>query len=150
MKKLVLALLLLAVPRAARADVGIGFFLGDPTGLDLKLGLDNRSGLDIVLGVPTFRDRGFGYGHLTYLVTPWVGHGSSVLVPIRLGIGGAVYGDSGDLGFGARAPLEVGFRFRRTPLEIYGEIAVLVTIIRPYNAGDRVDLQGGIGMRFFL
>ncbi len=150
MKKLVLALLLLAAPRAARADVGIGFFLGDPTGFDLKLGLDHRSALDIVLGVPTFRDRGFGYGHLTYLLTPWIGQGSSVVVPIRLGIGGAVYGDRGDLGFGARAPLEIGLRFRSTPLEIYGEIALFVGILRPYDGGTLFDLQGGAGLRFYL
>jgi hypothetical protein len=34
----------------ARADVGLGRFLGEPTGIDLKVGLGSRSGLDLVLG----------------------------------------------------------------------------------------------------
>jgi len=50
-----------------------------------------------------------------------------------------------------RVPAEIGLRFRNVPLEIYFEIAVLITIIdgAPINQ-DEVDLQGGIGLRFYL
>lgn len=153
MRKLVFALLLIAVPTAtARAEgFGIGFFLGKPTGLDLKVDLQRRSALDIVLGLYTFRERGGPtYAHLTYLVTPFIGQGQTVRVPLRLGIGGAVYGNSNDVNLGVRVPLEVGLLFRRTPLEIYGEIALLLTLLDDNDNFDRLDVQGGGGLRFYF
>jgi hypothetical protein len=126
---LVLGIVIAARPTPARADFGIGVFLGEPTGLDMKIGLA-------------------GYGHLTYLVTPLVGRGTSVLVPLRLGIGGAIY-DAGDLAFAFRAPFEIGLRLRRTPLEFYGEVALLLTLVSP-GADPFADLQAGIGFRVFF
>src|SRR5689334_2903810 len=103
MRKIVLASVFVLVFAShvapARADFGLGLFLGEPSGLDLKIGLGNRSAIDIVLGVDTFRDRRDGYGHLTYLLTPLVGHGDSVIVPIRFGVGGAIYGNRNDIDF---------------------------------------------------
>jgi hypothetical protein len=149
-----LALLtVLAVAAPARADVGLGLFIGEPTGLDLKLGLSPRSGLDLLFGWDTYRDNRDHYGHLTYLVTPVVGHGDAVLVPVRLGIGVAVYDDgSFDNGtnVAVRAPLEIGLRFRRTPLELYGELAFKLTFVDANHNNDDLDLDGGIGIRFYF
>lgn len=152
MRRLVIVLaLLVASGSTARADgFGIGLFVGDPTGLDLNIGLQRRSALDIVLGLYDFRDRGPSYAHLTYLVTPVVGHGETVRIPLRLGIGGAVYGNRDDVNLGVRVPLELGIRFRTTPLEIYGEIALLLTVLDANDAFDRLSLQGGIGLRFYF
>jgi hypothetical protein len=138
-----------AQPAPARADFGLGLFLGRPTGLDLKFGIGNRSNLDIVLGYTTIFDGRTGYGHVTYLVTPLVGQGNAVLVPLRIGIGAALYGPSDDIGFAVRAPLEVGIRLRRTPLEFYGEIALALQVVGP---GDdpRLDVQGGGGFRLYF
>src|SRR5687768_4062291 len=127
----VFGLVLAARPAPARADFGLGLFLGEPTGLDLKIGLGNRSALDILLGFNTFDDGRVGYGHVTYLVTPLVGRGDAVLVPLRLGIGGALYGPSDDPSFAIRAPLQIGLRLRRTPLEFYGEIALAFVLLTP-------------------
>ncbi len=151
MRKLVL-IAVLCVSTSARADFALGGFFGDPTGLDLKFGLARRSSLDVLLGWYGYYDNRFntgaGYGHLTYLVTPIVGEGSSVLVPLRLGIGGALFGDSNNLDFGVRFPLELGLRFRTAPLEIYGEIALLIAFVHPnYSFWDS---QGGIGIRFYF
>lgn len=146
----VFGLVLAARATPARADFGIGLFLGDPSGLDLKIGLTNRTGLDIVLGFDTFRNGRADYGHLTYLVTPLVAHGDSVLVPIRLGIGAALYGGSGDLDVAVRAPLEIALRLRNAPLEFYGEIAVAFTLFDPNEAALQADLQGGLGFRVFF
>lgn len=154
MRKLLLSTTVLAVmvagrPAPAHADFGLGLFLGEPTGLDFKIGLGNRSGLDFVLGFTTFDDGRAGYGHVTYLVTPVVAQGNAVTVPLRLGIGAELIGPSGDLSFGVRAPLELGLRLRRTPLEFYGELALAVILIDP---ADEVvsDFQGGIGFRLYF
>jgi hypothetical protein len=41
-------------------------------------------------------------------------------------------------------------RFRRTPVEIYGEIALKLTFIDEDNDHRTVDLDGGIGIRFYF
>lgn len=151
MRRLTIALLLAVLGTAAPARAegfGLGFFLGDPTGLDLKIDLQRRSSLDILLGIYDFRDgRDLGYAHLTYLVTPVYAHGQSVNVPLRLGVGAAVFGVRSDVHAGIRAPFELGLAFKRTPMEIYFEIAALLALI---GEDPRFDLQGGVGIRFFL
>jgi hypothetical protein len=152
MRKLVIVLaLLVGLSLPARAEgIGIGFFLGEPTGLDLKIDLQRRSALDVVIGIASIRYRDPGYAHLTYLVTPFMGQGTSVRVPLRIGIGGAVYGNSDDVNVGVRVPIELGLMFRRTPLEIYGELALLLTLIDENDNYNRLDLQGGVGVRFYF
>ena len=92
------ALAILAAAAPSHADVGLGVFVGEPLGLDVKIDLQRRSALDLVLGGSTYRDGRGPYGHLTYLVTPVRGNGSSVLVPLRLGIGVAVFDQGGKFG----------------------------------------------------
>jgi len=143
----------IATPTAARADVGIGLFVGEPLGLDVKFDLSHRQSLDFLIGVASIRDGGrdFSYGHLTYLLTPLIGHGRSVLVPLRIGIGGAVFGVvEGDVGIAARAPLELALLFRRTPLELYVEIALKVSFLQANEAEVAVDTDGGVGLRFYF
>jgi len=151
MRKLVLAVVVLfAFPRAARAEaIGIGLFLGEPSGLDLKIGLGRRSALDIVIGQSSFRDSRTDYLHLTYLLTPFVANGRSVLVPLRIGIGAAAIGVVDDNAHVAvRMPLEIGFRFRRTPLEIYGEVALKGVFVE--EDFITFDVDGGLGVRFYF
>ena len=150
MRKLVLAVLgftfaLAAHAAPARADFGLGFFVGDPTGLDLKIGLGDRSGLDIVAGINQLDAPRVNYGHLTYLATPLVAQANSIVVPVRIGIGGAVFGHSDDLQFGVRVPAELAIRLRSSPIEFYGEVALMLV----FNNGD-LDLQGGGGIRFYF
>ena len=158
-RKLVLiaTIVLATAAKPARAEVGIGLFVGEPTGLDLKLDLASRSALDIVLGVYSHYDRfndESGYAHLTYLVQPFVSYGSGIIVPLRVGIGVAIFDDYGrwndDLNVAARVPFELGLRFRRTPLEIYFELAVKMTFIDEDNDHRFLDLDGGVGIRFYL
>jgi hypothetical protein len=139
----------------ARAEVGLGLFVGEPFGLDIKLDLQRNSALDILLGATSFRDGRGNYGHVTYLITPLVSRGRSVLVPLRLGIGGAFYDGGGDfaddVNLAVRVPLQIGLRLRSSPLEFYGEIALKVTFYDEYdNNGDALDLDGGIGLRVML
>jgi hypothetical protein len=143
----VLGAVALAAPSSARAEgLGIGVFFGEPTGLDLKIDLQARSSLDIVLGATTFRDGRTNYGHLSYLYTLVAARGQSVVVPIRLGIGGAIFGNSDNIEGLVRVPFELGLRFRRTPIEIYGEITPVIVLT---NDAD-FDVMGGIGIRFYF
>lgn len=145
----VFGLVVAARATPARADVGLGLFLGEPTGLDLKVGLGYRAGLDIVLGFTRLSDNADGYGHVTYLVTPVVAQGDAVTVPIRVGIGAALFGTRHDLDAAIRAPLEIGLRLRRTPLEFYGEIALAFVFVDPANDLE-LDVQGGGGFRVYF
>ncbi|HEU4726907.1 MAG TPA: hypothetical protein VFT22_03435, partial [Kofleriaceae bacterium] len=85
----------------------------------------------------------------TYLVTPLVSMGESVIVPLRLGIGAALYGPSEDIGFAVRAPFEVGLRLRHAPLEFYGEIALALEVVGTRD-DPRLYVQGGLGLRFYF
>jgi hypothetical protein len=154
MRKLALALLVIVAAHApARAEsIGIGLFVGEPLGFDLKIDLQRRSALDIVVGATSIDDGRISYAHLTYLYTLGVGRGRTVRLPIRLGIGGAFYGITEDfVGIAARVPLQLGIRFRRSPLEIYGEIAFVLQLYSEGN-GDDVDpdLDGGVGLRIYF
>ncbi|MGE0399089.1 MAG: hypothetical protein AB7T06_20430 [Kofleriaceae bacterium] len=149
MKKLIVALVIACVglsARAARADVALGLFVGRPSGLDLKLDLQPRSSLDVLLGWTTFERGRATYGHLTYLFTIAAGRGRSVIIPLRIGIGAAVFGNSDHLDVGARVPFEIAFRFRATPLELYLEPALLLTAT---HGGD-LSGQFGLGLRFYF
>ncbi len=142
-----------ASPAHADPGVGVGLFVGEPLGLDLKLGMGYRSSLDIVLGWDTFRDARDHYGHVTYLATLAVARGRAVSVPIRLGIGAAIYDDgsfNNGINLAVRAPLEIGFKFRSAPIELYGEIALKLTFVDENNNNDTVDLDGGIGFRVYF
>jgi hypothetical protein len=149
MRKLVIAtLVVLGLTGTARSEsIGIGVFLGQPTGLDIKIGLQGRSALDIVLGATRFDEPRASYGHLQYLVLLGVARGQSVNVPFRIGVGVAFAGVTEDAtAVLARLPLQLGLRFRRTPLEIYGEIAFVVQLIDDVDT----DIDGGIGLRVYF
>lgn len=153
MRRLVLALLVaMSLSSTARAEsIGIGVFVGEPLGLDLKIDLSRRTALDFVFGATTIRDNRVSYGHITYLLTPFVARGRSVVVPFRLGVGAAVYGAlDDDTNLAARFPFEVGFRFRTAPIEIYLEIAIKLTLLDENDNNEFFDLDGGVGLRIYF
>lgn len=152
-KAIVVAVMLCGVATAhADRGIGVGVFVGEPLGLDIKVGLQGRSNLDIVLGWTTYRDGRDAYGHVTYLATLGIAHGRAVTVPLRLGIGGAIYDDGSfnDLNLAVRAPLQIGLMFTSAPIELYGEVALKLTLVDANNNNDDVDLDGGIGLRVYF
>lgn len=140
-------------PSPAHADLGIGLFVGEPLGVTFKADLQRRTALEILVGESTYRDGRSGYGHVTFLVTPFAARGRSVVVPFRLGIGGAIYDDGGgfgdDLNVAVRVPFQLAFRFR-APVELYFELAMRMTFLDANDNEDLVDLDGGIGFRFYF
>jgi hypothetical protein len=144
---------LVAAPRQAKADIGLGLFVGEPLGLTLKVDLQRRSALEVLIGQTSYEDGRSGYGHVTFLITPFAARGRSVIVPFRLGIGAAIYDEGGDFGndvnVAARFPFQVAFRFR-APVELYFEIALLLEFLDANDNNDLLDVDGGIGFRFYF
>lgn len=143
-----------AVPTPAHAEVGLGIFVGEPIGINLKVGLDRRSSLDLLFGATSARQTRSNYGHLSYLVAPVIGHGRRVSIHLRLGLGVALFDD--DRGFGdeinvaARAPVQIGWVFRRVPLEIYAEAALKLNVIDANDDLRFLDLDAGAGVRLLF
>lgn len=150
-----LAVAVLAAPQVVRADIGVGVFIGEPTGLDLKIGLERRTALDIVIGWDRLNDNRADYAHATFLanLATLGNRRSNLRVPIRLGVGAAVY-DAGDLAdeinVAVRAPLELALYFRKSSLEVYGEIALRLTLVDDNDNNDDVQGDGGIGLRVYF
>jgi len=149
-----LAVAVIAAPTPAHAGVGLGVFFGEPLGVTLKIDLKKKTALEVLVGVDDYDDdRGRdGYAHLTFLASPFVAKGESVLIPFRLGIGAAVYDDGGDddINFAVRAPFEVAFQFRTTPIEIYLELSLAFVFLDDEGRDDHLDVGGGIGFRFYF
>lgn len=154
MRKAIVVAMLTCGAVTAHADqgIGIGVFVGEPLGLDLKVGLAGPSNLDIVLGWTTYKDGRDAYGHLTYLATLGIARGRAINVPFRLGIGGAIFDDGNldDLNMAVRAPLQIGILFHGAPLELYGEVALKLTLIDANGNNDDIDLDGGMGLRVYF
>jgi hypothetical protein len=149
-----LAVAVIAAPTPAHAGVGLGVFVGEPLGVTLKVDLKKRTALEVLVGVDDWdEDRGNDeYAHVTFLASIAVAKGESVLIPFRLGIGGAVYDDRGDddINFAVRAPFQIAFQFRTTPVELYLELALRFEVIDDEGDDDHLQLDGGIGFRFYF
>jgi hypothetical protein len=176
MKKTILttvvaALLVAGVARSANAtDVGygrkfgIGFELGDPTGLTAKLWVGQTNALDFGLGVwgygfndPCFNNqncRGFGYGggsfNVDYLWQSNIVRAAAQL-DWHVGVGGRGFwlNNCGGncVGVGARAPLGLDLMFNNPNfLEVFFEIAPAFYIV----PGFGFAIEGGLGVRFYF
>jgi hypothetical protein len=154
LSRILVPMVLVGLVSTARADLGVGVFLGRPTGLDVKIGLERRTALDVVVGWDRLDDGRRGYVHATFLANLATARGRSVLVPFRLGVGVAAIGGGGgfddELNLAVRAPLELALRFRKTPVEIFGELAVELVLVDGNDNEDAVDVTGGGGLRFYF
>lgn len=158
----VAAILLLAAAAPATAKIqaprfGLGFVLGEPTGLTGKLFLHPNHALDVILAYD-ISDEAFAVAmDYHFLFDPWPFRLSAGEMPVYVGIGGklAVFGDESrgrrddhddEVAFGIRVPIGLAFLFNRVPIEIFVEIA---PGIRVFPATD-ADVDGGIGVRFYF
>ncbi len=138
-------------PSSAAAGVGIGLFVGEPTGVTIKADLQRRTALEVLVGGTSWRDGRGTYGHVTFLASPFVARGQSVLIPFRIGFGGALYEGGDDLGLAARVPFQLAFQFRSNPLELYLELSLrLVIFDGPGDGAGNLDGDGGGGLRFYF
>ncbi len=141
--------LALATPAVARADggpFGLGISLGQPTGLTLGYRFSPKSMLDVTLGLDGFDNDAY-YVHAVVDFFPFgdiLGGGSVGLSPY-IGIGGIAF-DAGDIGLAARVPFGLSLDFRRAPIQIFGEIALILVVTPDTDTG----FDGAGGFRYFF
>lgn len=156
MRALVLAAAVIATvssaapARAEGGPFGLGLILGKPTGVTgaYKLGdstaIDGAVGIDLIDG-----ERFWLHADFLFLLPDLLGGGSVALVPY-LGPGAFISDlgrrDGSRLGIGAHVPFGLNLDFRRAPLQIFGEVAVIVPLIPDPDVG----LGGAIGFRYYF
>jgi hypothetical protein len=174
-KRWLLTLAFVAAAGTARAEpghpFGLGVVLGEPTGLTAKLYLASPVALQFGLGwVDEFNDYYSGlYINVDVLWHPVVlARRPEFTLPFYIGVGGRIldnhwhyyyagnsYYDEHDTHVGVRVPFGLLMDFSRVPLDLYLELAVVVDLFYfdqydPYDDHRRVELNGGIGVRYYF
>lgn len=172
---LMAVILLTAVGRPAQATevgygrrFGLGFVLGDPTGLSAKYWIGSTNALDFGLGFwgygatnPCFQDNGnecsrWGYHNGTfnmdYLWQSRLVHSGGVQLDWHVGAGGRIVWWGGNcngdcFALAARAPIGLDLMFQNPSfLEVFFELAPSFYVI----PGFGFDIEGGLGVRFYF
>lgn len=149
-------LLALSAPALAHdgpgGNLGVGLGVGAPTGLSVELALDRSTSLEAAVGFDAFNTG--GYIHLVgKFNVARLSRGPTVSVPLYLGIGGYMFDNSRDFdspNIGVRAPVGVSFDFRRSPIQLFIEVALGADLVRD-DASNRLFWFGGYGgIRFWF
>ncbi len=130
----------------ADKDLGIGFIAGEPTGLSLKSWTGNNNAFDLGLAWSFGRYDAVNI-HSDYL---WHNYGAfgnidSGELALYYGIGGRVV-LSNDSRIGARIPVGINYLIDDSPIGLFFEVAPILNVA----PGTNFDVDGGIGVRFYL
>jgi hypothetical protein len=176
---LVLALAL-SIPTAAHADrfnaksrFGLGLEVGAPSGLNMKYFLGGMVAIQAGVGVV----ESWGYeGTHVHAEAVWhpivLARTPSVEIPLHVGVGARFldhdddymdrcwngrfyepcYGDDAHLG--VRAPFGISFLFRKVPMDVFLELALVFDLVhfegRYDYDHDHAALHGALGARFYF
>lgn len=153
--KMAIIVLLLAVGSAnARMQdaVGLGFIIGEPTGLSLKYWLDEERAIDGAAAWSYSENDSFQL-HGDYLI-----HDYELLdareMPVYYGIGARLKlkDDEGrgrnedDAIFGIRVPVGITYLFDDAPLDLFFEIVPVLDIAPDVE----LDINAAVGLRFYF
>lgn len=166
MNKFILALLILvfvstsySLPGPQGKTASFGIQIGDPTAITTKLWTSNQNALQFALGSSFFGGLALSGDYLWHFdvfntsqdLYLYAGPG----VVLGFGRGNEfIYRQDDDdkfyrrdgIGVGGRGVVGVNWYPKRTPIELYGELGVLVGIIPKVGAGT----QFSIGVRFYF
>ncbi len=128
-----------------RGTFGIGFVLGEPSGISWKYWLDGRRAVDGAFG--------YSFGDDYRISVNYILHEDAFedpTFPLYYGIGGAVSGNrgyvtrskEGNFALGARGVIGVSYLFKRAPLDAFLEVAPIVFIAPPL--GLSIDFAFGL------
>jgi hypothetical protein len=128
---------------------GVGFIVGEPTGLSAKFFLSNEHAVQFALA---WSLSGQNEMHLQgdYI---WHKYGLIDLkngdeMPLYFGIGGRFIFEEGDADdvFGIRFPVGLDYLFTNYPFDIFAEIVPILDL----TPDSDFDLEGAIGARFWF
>jgi hypothetical protein len=144
--------LALAVPAMAEAKTkhaGVGFIVGEPTGLDAKFFMDNEHALEFGLawslsGSNELHMQGDYLWHRYNLID--LKNGDEM--PLYFGVGARFIAAEGDADnhFGIRFPVGLAYMFTNYPFDIFMEIVPILDL----TPDSDFDLEGAIGARFWF
>jgi hypothetical protein len=128
-------------------DLGVGFMVGEPTGLSLKSWTGGGNAFDVGLAWSLGRYDAINV-HADYL---WHNYeifsgADSGSLPLYYGIGGRAVFAENDAVLGARIPVGVNYLFEDSPIGLFFEVAPIFNIAPSTD----FDVDGGIGVRFYL
>jgi hypothetical protein len=148
----ILAAIALAVALPARAGddkyVGLGFIVGEPTGLDLKFFMNNEHALEFGLawslsGENEMHIQGDYLWHRYDLIDMTNGDE----MPFYFGIGGRmILVEDHDDVVGIRFPIGLAYMFTNYPFDIFGAIVPILDL----TPDTDFDLEGAVGARFWF
>jgi hypothetical protein len=131
----------------ADGPMGIGVFLGQPTGITFEMDLSPASWLDFKAAWDlSGGNSGFSIllqGNYEYAFPGMITMGEESFTPF-VGAGAMVKVYDGGVGLGARVPAGVSYRFRTVPLELFIELGLDVDLVPATDIG----FSGGLGARY--
>jgi hypothetical protein len=123
-----------AISFAQGGKVGVGFILGEPTGLSGKIWIGKKTAIDAALAW-SFQDNDALHVHADYLL-----HGA-----LYYGIGGRIkFQDKSR--FGIRIPFGIASRFADRHLDFFFEIVPLLDFVPK----TKFLLNSALGLRFYF
>ncbi|WP_440999959.1 hypothetical protein [Fodinibius sp. SL11] len=131
----------------ANKDLGIGFMIGEPTGLTAKSWTGGGNAIDV--GVAW----SFGRYDAITLQADYLWHNYSVFsdveqgsLPLYYGIGGRLVLGDKDSYIGARVPIGLNYLFEDAPVGLFIEAAPILNLA----PSTEFDIDGTLGARFYF
>ena len=152
LQKLLIVLMFFSLPAWSKTgQFGLGFMVGAPTGISAAYKLSNKTMIDGAVGWSLGDDVNF-HIHADYL---WLKPGAFEIdeIPMNVyyGIGGRIKDrdtddKDDDFRMGARVPIGIHYQFDDPPIEVFGEIALIMDVIE----STAIDFNLGLGARFWF
>jgi len=144
----------------ARADggpFGLGIIIGSPTGVSAKLYLNQQNAVDAALGISVLGASGL-QAHVDYLWHPlMLARDDAFYLPLYIGVGGRLLdhdrgnNQDNDIRIGARGVAGILFDFRRVPIDVFLEAALVVDFVLDTSDNEgRLGLNAGMGARYYF
>ena len=145
------------ISKAQDRGFGLGFVVGEPTGISAKYWTSSQNAFDFGLGWSVGGDRIDYSGvkdnssrihfHMDYLWHSFSAIRSTERFPLYYGIGGRFNSGGGyDSSFGIRGVFGIAWLPRDTPLDVFVEVVPVLQLTHSTGFG----MDAGLGMRFFF
>jgi len=135
-------------PRSGYAEggIGVGPFVGEPTGIGAKLWFGPRAAFDLALAWSTSGENAAQI-HADYLLHAYgllrVSRGS---LPLHYGLGVRVKMVDEDRQVGIRAPVGLSYQLEKQPVEVFLEVAPILDVA----PSTVLHLNGSVGARVYF